>query len=78
MLLHVAVAQATTVRCAGCKTLWRSDYIESLRTKNRLHAQGFAYVSLPGGGIAINCCPRCEPPVVNMEVFPWPILLPSP
>lgn len=73
MSIRLCRLGSATVGCASCAARWGADYLSNLFLHDRLLANGFAYVALPDGRLAINYCPSCDrrPTPAYQEISLW-------
>jgi hypothetical protein len=72
----VPIDSDDSVPCASCESNWSVPVLADLQARQRLRAEGFAFLWFDDGAIAINYCPHCERPAelpMYREVPSWPI-----
>lgn len=71
------VGEDETVQCASCESKWKVSYLVQDLGRQRLRANGFAFIWFDDGAICINYCPHCDSrPAVPFEVPQWTSLSP--
>lgn len=75
---HIAkMGEDETVPCASCEAVWNLSYLTEDIGRQRLRANGFAFIWFDDGALCVNQCPHCDQPVKASEAPPWMNLAPS-